>query len=234
MTDNILAKIEAILFAYGEPISLEKLAKILGLNKQDLEVPINDLYTELNKQERGIMLIKNNGRIQLATKPELTSILEDIVKKEFTEDLTSAALETMSIIAYAGPISRADIEYIRGVNSSFTIRNLLLRGLIERSTDPKRANAYIYNVSFDLIKRLGLPRVEDLPDYEKYKQMVQSLHESALNQVSEKAEVLAPETEQKTETESIAKNDTTAIPAEIDMQTKDPGQNELENGPENA
>jgi segregation and condensation protein B len=191
--DNTLAKIEAVLFAYGEPMSLERLAKILNIDKKSLEASLNNLTAELNRQERGIMLISNNDKIQLATKPELTKLLEDIVKQEFTEDLTPAALETISIIAYAGPISRADIEYIRGVNSSFTIRNLLLRGLVERTTDPKRANAYLYNVSFDLIKRLGLSKTEDLPDHEKYKQMVRNLHEASLNQVSEKAEILMPE-----------------------------------------
>jgi len=191
--DNLLAKIEAVLFAYGEPISLERLAKILNMEQTELESAITNLETELARPERGVFLIKNLGKIQLATKPELTKLLEDIVKQEFTEELTPAALETLSIIAYAGPISRADIEYIRGVNSSFTIRNLLLRGLIERSIDPKRANAYIYNASFDLIKRLGLLKVEDLPNYAKYKEMVKNLHEASINQTQPKAETLTTE-----------------------------------------
>ena len=174
---GLLSKIEAVLFAYGEPISIERLGKILKITSVELETALKDLEIELAKQERGIALIKNAGKIQLATKPELTGLLEDIIKQEFTEDLTPAALETLSIIAYAGPISRADIEYIRGVNSSFTMRNLLLRGLVERTIDPKRANAYIYTASFDLIKRLGILKVEDLPDYERYKQMVKNLHE---------------------------------------------------------
>lgn len=175
--ESLLSKIEAVLFAYGEPISVERLGKILKINTAELESALKDLETELSRQERGLNLIKNIGKIQLATKPELTGLLEDIIKQEFTEDLTPAALETLSIIAYAGPVSRADIEYIRGVNSSFTMRNLLLRGLVERTIDPKRANAYIYTASFDLIKRLGILKVEDLPDYERYKQMVKNLHE---------------------------------------------------------
>lgn len=194
--ENLLSKIEAVLFAYGEPISVERLGKILKITPAELETALKDLETELSRQERGIALIKNVGKIQLATKPELTGLLEDIIKQEFTEDLTPAALETLSIISYAGPISRADIEYIRGVNSSFTIRNLLLRGLVERTIDPKRANAYIYTASFDLIKRLGILKVEDLPDYEKYKQMVKSLHEASLNPIQQKAEMLIPEGEQ--------------------------------------
>lgn len=197
--DNLLSKIEAVLFAYGEPISIDRLSKILNITSTELETAIKDFETELAKQERGINLIKNTGKIQLATKPELAGLLEDIIKQEFTEDLTPAALETLSIIAYAGPISRADIEYIRGVNSSFTMRNLLLRGLVERTIDPKRANAYIYTASFDLIKRLGILKVEDLPDYEKYKQMVKNLHEASLNPIQQKAEVLIPEEQIQTE-----------------------------------
>lgn len=196
--ENLLSKIEAVLFAYGEPISIERLSKILKITPVELSIALKDLEIELSRQERGIVLIRNSNKIQLATKPELTSLLEDIVKQEFTEDLTPTAIETLSIIAYAGPISRADIEFIRGVNSSFTIRNLLLRGLIERTVDPKRANAYIYTASFDLIKRLGILKVEDLPDYEKYKQMVMNLHEAALNPVQEKAEVLIPEEQAQT------------------------------------
>jgi segregation and condensation protein B len=205
--ENLSAKIEAVLFAYGEPISIERLSKILKIDLTELEAALKDLETELSRQERGIVLIKNNGKIQLATKPELTSLLEDIIKQEFTEDLTQTALETLSIIAYAGPISRADIEYIRGVNSSFTIRNLLLRGLIERMTDPKRANAYIYTASFDLIKRLGILKVEDLPDYEKYKQMVKNLHEASLNPVQQKTDILIPEEQAPVEDHLSLPND---------------------------
>lgn len=205
--ENLSAKIEAVLFAYGEPISIERLSKILKIDLTELEAALKDLETELSRQERGIVLIKNNGKIQLATKPELTSLLEDIIKQEFTEDLTQTALETLSIIAYAGPISRADIEYIRGVNSSFTIRNLLLRGLIERMTDPKRANAYIYTASFDLIKRLGILKVEDLPDYEKYKQMVKNLHEASLNPAQKKTDILIPEEQAPVEDHLSLPND---------------------------
>jgi len=205
--ENLSAKIEAVLFAYGEPISIERLSKILKIDLTELEAALKDLETELSRQERGIVLIKNNGKIQLATKPELTSLLEDIIKQEFTEDLTQTALETLSIIAYAGPISRADIEYIRGVNSSFTIRNLLLRGLIERMTDPKRANAYIYTASFDLIKRLGILKVEDLPDYEKYKQMVKNLHEASLNPAQQKTDILIPEEQAPVEDHLSLPND---------------------------
>jgi segregation and condensation protein B len=204
--ESLLAKIEAILFVYGEPVSLERLAKILNIEKTELISSIDELSTKLNTPESGLTLVKNNNQIQLCTKPELANILEDIVKQEFTEDLSTAALETASIIAYAGPISRADIEYIRGVNSSFTIRNLLLRGLVERSIDPKRANAYIYNISFDLIKKLGISKIEDLPDYGKYKQVIIDLHNEPVSQNDQQKEMKPTEETNQSTNQNLENN----------------------------
>jgi segregation and condensation protein B len=178
MSDNILAKIEALLFIYGEPIDIKKLAKILGLKESEVKDGLGALEQELSRSERGLVLIQDKNKVQLATKPEFSKLLEEITKQEFSETLTPAALETLSIISYAGPITRADIEYIRGVNSSFTVRSLLMRGLIEREVDPKRANAYIYSASFDLLRHLGLSNNEDLPEYQKYKDLVAHLHKS--------------------------------------------------------
>ncbi|OGM90620.1 hypothetical protein A3A20_00685 [Candidatus Wolfebacteria bacterium RIFCSPLOWO2_01_FULL_45_19] len=95
-----------------------------------------------------------------------------MVEEEFQEDLTAAATETLSVVAYAGPISRAQIEYIRGVNSSFILRSLMMRGLIERNSDPKRQNVYLYTASFELLKKLGLDSAAKLPDYAKYRALI--------------------------------------------------------------
>ena len=84
-------------------------------------------------------------------------------------------METLSIVTYAGPMTRAELEYIRGVNSSFTMRNLLIRGLIERYPDPKRTNVFIYKPSFDLLKHIGISKVEDLPEYEKFQALIAKL-----------------------------------------------------------
>ena len=78
-------------------------------------------------------------------------------------------METIAIIAYKGPLTRLDIEYVRGVNSSFIIRNLLMRGLVERVENPKDARSYLYKVSFDFLKHLGVTGIEDLPQYQEFK-----------------------------------------------------------------
>lgn len=174
---KLVSKLEALLFIYGEPLEVKKLAKILDLKEPEIKDGLVLLEEELKRAERGLTLVQDKNKTQLVTKPEFAKLLEDVTKQEFTEALTPAALETLSIIAYAGPITRADIEYIRGVNSSFTLRALLMRGLVERETDPKRANAYLYRASFDLLRHLGLSKNSDLPEYGKYKSLVGQLHQ---------------------------------------------------------
>ena len=99
------------------------------------------------------------------------------MKETLNENLTPAALETLALVSYVGPVSRSEIEYIRGVNTAFTLRNLLIKGLVQRSSDPKRGNVYLYKPSLDLLKFLGLPKIEDLPDYEKFKELIQKFRQ---------------------------------------------------------
>ncbi|MBU6141565.1 SMC-Scp complex subunit ScpB [Patescibacteria group bacterium] len=174
---QLMAQIEALLFIYGEPIDAKKLAKNLGVSEADVRTGLAALEQELTRSERGLALVEDKGKVQLVTKPAFSKMLESITKQEFSESLTPAALETLSIISYAGPISRADIEYIRGVNSSFIVRTLLMRGLVERATDPKRANSYLYSTSFELLRHLGLSKNIDLPEYQKYHDLVLHMHD---------------------------------------------------------
>ena len=159
--------LESILFSIGEPISIEKLAKTLEKNKSLVEKTIEDLKNDYEKENRGLRIIKKGERIQLVSSPEHNRYIEKLIKNELQEDLTSASLETLAIIAYKGPTTRAGIEEIRGVNSSFILRNLLIRGLVERKGHPEDARAYIYEVSFDFLRKLGLNSIKELPEYDK-------------------------------------------------------------------
>lgn len=160
--------LETILFAYGEPISEEKLAKLTESKKEKVVSALEELARDYTG--RGLVLLKKDGEWCLGTNPENAKFVEDLMKSEFGEELSRAAVETAAIIAYKGPITRADIEYVRGVNSSFTLRNLLVRGLVERIENPKDARSYLYRISFDFLKHLGLTKIEDLPQYEEYRQ----------------------------------------------------------------
>ncbi len=165
--DNLSAKIEALLFIYGEPMDVKRIAGILGVKAEEVKTAAEQLRTQL--AGRGLALMENDGKYQLVTGPDHSTLLETVMKSELSENLTPAALETLSIVAYSGPISRAEIDYVRGVNSSFILRALSLRGLVEREVDPKRASAYVYKPSFDLLRHLGVSRPEDLPEYEKFR-----------------------------------------------------------------
>lgn len=169
---NIIAALEAILFAHGEPITIDKIAKLLNIEKKEIEKELENLKKELENENRGLRLIFNDNKVQIATKLEFSHLLQEFIKEEFKESLTPAALETISLIAYFGPISRAKIDYFRGVNSSFTLRSLLMRGLIERLEDQKeKGGGYLYQLSFDALKHLGISKIEDLPEFEKYKKL---------------------------------------------------------------
>lgn len=166
---------EALLFIYGEPMTFKKIAQVLKVKEDEVRETVKNLAENLKEENRGLILITDQDKVQIATKGDFKKISEEIIKEELNENLTLAALETLSIIIYAAPISRAEIEYIRGVNSSFILRSLLIRGLVERSPDPKRSNAFIYNPSFEFLKHLGINKVEDLPDFEKFQNLIKSL-----------------------------------------------------------
>lgn len=177
--ENLIAQLEALLFIYGEPMSYKKIAQVLKITEDEVKSAAKTLEENLKQESRGLSLTVDKEKIQLTTKSEFKTISEEIIKEELNENLTPAALETLSIIIYSAPISRAEIEYIRGVNSSFILRSLLIRGLIERSTDPKRANAFIYNPSFEFLKHLGIGKAEDLPDFQKFQDLIKSFRTPA-------------------------------------------------------
>lgn len=170
--DKKLASLEALLFIHGEPLSYKKIESVLGLKKGEGEPLAAELKKRLTEDRRGLQLVSDKERIQLATKPEFNKILEDFVKDELTEDLTPASLEALSVIAYLGPISRAKLEYLRGVNSIVILRNLMIRGLVERIPDPEHPAGFLYHPTLEFMKHLGLSAKEDLPEYEKFQELL--------------------------------------------------------------
>jgi segregation and condensation protein B len=161
--------LESMLFSIGEPISIEKLAKTLLKNQGLIKKAIDELVEDYEKENRGLRIIKKGEKIQLVSSPKNSQYIEKLIKDELQEDLTPASLEALAVIAYRGPITRAEIEEIRGVNCSYILRNLLIRGLIERKGLLEDARAYIYEISFDFLKKLGLSSIEELPEYKKLK-----------------------------------------------------------------
>jgi len=157
--------IESILFMSGEPVKMAKIAKITGATKPEIENAILELQTGY-ADNRGVVILKKEDEVQMATNPENASFLTDLIKSEIQENLSRTSLEVLSIVAYRGPVSRAEIEAIRGVNSSFSLRSLMMRGLLERVENPSDSRGYLYKISFEFLKKLGLDSVSKLPDWE--------------------------------------------------------------------
>lgn len=175
-------QIEAILFFRGEPVATKKLAEILSAREETIEEALKQLEEKLSGH--GLTLVRNDGQVMLGTAPEASELIETMKKEELSRDLGKAGLETLSIVLYQGPISRPDIDYIRGVNSSFILRNLLVRGLVDRVTNPNDTRSYLYKPTFELLSYLGVSRIEDLPEFESMKKKV----EEFIEQESEKEE----------------------------------------------
>lgn len=180
-------QLEALLFWKGEPISKKKIMTALDCSKSDLENALRTLETTLSS--RGLRVVIHEDEVELRTAPEVSSIIEKLTKEELMRDLGKAGLETLAIILYKSPVRRSDIDYIRGVNSSFIIRNLLIRGLIERVTSKEEGGrGYQYKPSIELLAHLGIAKITDLPEYEKVKQELQAFADEATNSESESSQ----------------------------------------------
>lgn len=163
-TESIL---ESLLFISGEPMSFKKLAKLTSINEGELKLSAGVLAKKYRDEKRGLRVLIKENRVQMVTAGENSGHVEEFLKADIEGELSRAALEVLSIVAYRGPVARSEIENIRGVNCSFTLRHLMIRGLIERMTSPDDARVYLYKISFDFLKKLGIERVEDLPKYDE-------------------------------------------------------------------
>ncbi|MDD5396513.1 MAG: SMC-Scp complex subunit ScpB [Candidatus Moranbacteria bacterium] len=164
--EKLMAIIESVLFVSGEPVKRGKLAKVAAVEVEKLDLAIEALRQRYDLVGSGLSLLVKGDELQLVTKAENGDFVEKLVKNELQDALSTAAMEVVSIIAYRGPISKTEIEAIRGVNCSYTLRNLLLRGLIERGDNPRDSRGYVYVISFDFLKKLGVESVKKLPEYD--------------------------------------------------------------------
>lgn len=161
--DELKGHIEALLFVNGDPLSVHRLADILNVDKENIEDLIVKLKTDMESSQRGLTIIKVAGGYQLCTKPELSEIIEELAQV-VEPKLSVAALETLSIIAFRQPITKQEIEMLRGVRVDRVLTTLLERGLIE---DVGRKEVIgrpiLYGTTEEFLKCFGLDCIEDLP-----------------------------------------------------------------------
>lgn len=158
------AKIESLLFFKGEPMPVKKIAEILSVSEEDIR---NALVNLRNRQiNTGLTIVENENDVSLGTNKDASIFIEKLRKEELSRDLTKSALETLSIILYKNKATRHEIDYIRGVNSSFILRNLLIRGLIEKNIDPNDNRRYSYSPTIDTLQFMGITSLNELPDHD--------------------------------------------------------------------
>lgn len=159
------AALEGLLFVIGdEGLSLKDISTILEISEDEAKKLIKELYNNLNQDTRGIKLEYLGERFKLTTKAEHAKYFEKLVQNEQNNKLSDAALEVLSIIAYSGPITRVDIDKIRGVSSAYIVRKLVLKNLIEecgKSEDIGRP--MLYKVTNQFLNYFGLGSIKELP-----------------------------------------------------------------------
>lgn len=161
---SLLANIEACLFVATKPLAVKELVKATGATEDEVRAAIDELAKLRNVDGSGIHVLTLDGTVQLVTSPVCAEAVARLAKDEIAPELTRPSLEALTIIAYRGPVTKPEIEAIRGVNCSLILRNLLMRGLVEEREDAQRFQP-VYTLSPDTLRFLGLHDKSELPDY---------------------------------------------------------------------
>ena len=155
------SKIQALLFSEGGSMTKKKLFSALGI--KDIEVALKELSDSL--QGTGLSLVVSDTEAALVVSSSARDAVKAAHEKELGKEIGDAGLEVLSIVLYRGPSTRAQIDYIRGVNTSSTVRNLLARGLLERAGNPDDGREYLYRATTELLAHLGAQSAQELPEY---------------------------------------------------------------------
>ncbi len=161
--EDLASVIESILFVAAKPLSAKDLAKILDREIAEVTTVLQGLADAISDQ--GVILLESNGQWQFATNPKNSAAVRAFLNTELREKLTDATVETLAIIAYRQPISRTEIEAVRGVSSQYSIRHLLIRGLIQKIPNPADSRQILYETTIEFLHHMGIQSSKELPDF---------------------------------------------------------------------
>jgi segregation and condensation protein B len=156
-------KLEALIYIDGGEVTFEHAAEVCGGTKEEIAHAAQTLAK--GHGDRGVVYVVSDSDIALRVAPICVEMIAAYQKKSFSEDVGPAALEILSILLYRGPSSQAEIDTIRGVHSSYSLRSLRIRGLIERT---QNANKAVYSVTAEALAHLGVTSISEVPDREKF------------------------------------------------------------------
>lgn len=157
---ELAQKIEGLLFYKASPVKRSQLQKLFGVNAEVLQSTLEMLSERL--ESGATRLLQTEDEVQLVTAPELDALIEEVRRDELKRDIGKAGAETLAVILYKGPVSRVEIDRVRGVNSAFILRNLMIRGLIEKNAEGK---SHTFSVTPQLLSHLGVTHKTALPNY---------------------------------------------------------------------
>jgi len=157
------AALEALLFASGEPLEKKRLATLLDIKDSELAVALKALKAQLDGH--GVSIIETEEEVEMRTSADATGIVKKLRESELARDLGKASLETLAVVAYQSGATRGEVDWVRGVNSSASLRTLLMRGLIEGREDERDKRRIRYSLTTEALAHLGLARVGDLPRF---------------------------------------------------------------------
>ena len=171
--DTLQQKIESLLFYKNEPVSFSWLGKQLGLSTHEIEESIGEMFQYY--ENRGFTLLVSEHKASLLTAKISDELIGKISKSNDERELSKQALETLSIVLYKKEITKSELDYIRGVNSVFILRNLLIRGLIEKNINQADKRSPLYSVTHDTLSFLGIGKVDELPQFKEFTEKLNKL-----------------------------------------------------------
>lgn len=187
---SIQSTIESILFVSIRPLSIKKLARFLEIQQEEVFKTLQSIQKIYEQNNHGIRLIQNNNEWQMVTLKENAPQIKKFLQLEAIGELTRPSLETLTVIAYRGPVTKSEIELIRGVNCSLILRNLMIRGLVEEEYDNQEKEKY--RVTMDFMRFLGITKIQELPQYEELNQkqsLEKLLQETKEEKVTQKTKI---------------------------------------------
>ncbi len=162
---HLKSLLESLLFVSSKPLSVKYLTSLLNEPEEDIQNALQQLAND--RLEMGVIVLESNGEYQMATAAANSTAVKNFLNADLREKLTDATVEVLAIIAYRQPISKAEIEAIRGVNSQYSVRHLLMRGLIEKIPNPNDSRSVYYQTSTEFLQHMGIASVKDLPSFEE-------------------------------------------------------------------
>ena len=169
---ELLNCIESILFVSGEPVYFEELSRLFGRGKDDLRTLLSEAEAKCREEKRGVMLYVTEESVQLVSNKEYDEFIVEFLQPTQTKSFSQSMIETLTIIAYRQPITRSEIDAIRGIRSEYSVSQLLKQGFIQEcGRKDVLGRPMLFGTTDKFLRKFALRSLEDLPEFEKFSGM---------------------------------------------------------------